>query len=75
MTEETITVYNDGLNEYGRPKGLGQVFENDIIKKKKEQQQNKTDFAAIFGKTCKPVTTDIFENQQLKIPDNNADKH
>ena len=73
MTDETITVYNDGLNEYGRPKGLGHVFENDIIKKKKEQQRNKTDFAALFGKMCTPATTDVFNNQQLSISDEKND--
>lgn len=37
ITKEEITVYNEGLDEKGRGKGLGQVFVNDLWKEKKRR--------------------------------------
>lgn len=50
MTEETVTVYNE-LDDLGKPAGLGQVFKNDLIDKKRERPP-RTDFGAVFGKFC-----------------------
>ncbi len=70
MTQTEIFVYDD-IGEDGRPKGFGQVFQNEIGKlaaKKKE----KTDFGAMFSKICPPATATIFEglSEQLHILEN-----
>lgn len=72
MTETDITVYNDGLDDTGRPQGVGQVFTNDIPKMKTVQKR-KTDYAAIFGKMCGNGSTP-FDTQQLTLEVNNRKK-
>lgn len=64
MTETTITIYNEGLDEFGKAKGLGEMFKNDMIEKKKEARP-KTDFAKIFGRFCEPVS-DVFDGTPPK---------
>ena len=66
MTENEIEVYHD-LDEYGKPKGLAQVYRNEIPQKKKEQPK-KRDFGELFGAICETSTTDIFETGQIGIP-------
>lgn len=71
MTDTTITVYNEGLNDLGKPQGLGQEFVNDVAKIK-EKHRPKTDFAAIFSTFCDNAAVPNFdgassEDTQLKI--------
>jgi len=65
VTQDEIRVFKE-IDKYGNPSGLGQVFENELKDLVKEQEQ-KTDFGALFGKICKPATTDVFDIEQLKI--------
>ncbi len=66
MTETTITVYNDGLDERGNPKGLGNQYVNGVVNIRREQKP-KTNFNAIFDQMCEPSTTDIFDIEQQSI--------
>lgn len=50
VTPEDITVYNE-LDDKGKPKGIGQVFKNELAEKAKERPQ-RTDFGEVFGKFC-----------------------
>lgn len=65
MTKEEISVFSE-IGTDGNPKGVGQVFKNELAKSEKKQTE-KTDFGAIFGKFCESATTDIFNTEQLKI--------
>lgn len=68
ITKTTITVYNDGLNDIGRPQGVGQIFENNIDKLKNNEKKHKTDFAALFSEMCgKNNSSTPFDTEQLKI--------
>ena len=69
MDKSTITVYNDGLDENGKPQGLGQMFKNGISEIK-NQERAKTDFASIIGQMCETGSTP-FDIQQLRISDEN----
>lgn len=51
VTEIDITVYDSGLDQNGKPQGLGQVFKNELANKKKENKP-KVDFKSMFGKIC-----------------------
>lgn len=67
ITKEEITVYNEGLDEKGRGKGLGQVFVNDLWKEKKEETP-RTDFAKLFGEMCEsPNTDNVFKGTQEEM--------
>ena len=66
ITETEIIVYNEGLDRYGRGKGLGVVCINDIPKKK-PQERKKTDFASMFVEMCGTPTTDVFDIEQQRI--------
>lgn len=55
MTETEITVYGDGLDNTGKPQGLGQIFKNDLVDKKKKQKP-KVDYTSLFGKICESST-------------------
>ena len=60
MTFDEITVYSDGVDEKGNPKGLGRVFKNELSGRKKEEKK-KTDFNAIFEKLCESSSLEIGE--------------
>ncbi len=70
VTETEITVYDEGLNNYGRPQGLGQVFKNELANLKKESKP-KVDYKSMFSKICESPTDDkqIFasEPEQTKL--------
>lgn len=70
VTETEITVYDEGLDKYGKPQGLGQIFKNELADKKKESKP-KVDFMSMFGKICENSSgaTNIFSEgvEQLKI--------
>lgn len=65
ITKEEIEVFHD-LDEYGKPKGIAQVFKNELAQMTKEKKE-KRDFGALFGKICESATTDVFDTEQLKI--------
>lgn len=51
VSEKEVTVFDNGLDEHGKPKGLGTVYKNELVEKKKEKRQ-KFDFQSAFGKIC-----------------------
>ena len=65
ITHEEIHVFSD-ITKDGRPKGLGQVYKNELAEKKKEPQE-KRDFGALFGAICDVSTTDVFDIEQQRI--------
>lgn len=71
VIETEITVYDEGLDKYGKPQGLGQVFKNELAEKKKELKP-KIDYKSMFGKICESSTDgeEIFAVKQLKINSN-----
>ena len=60
MTMDEITVYSDGVDDKGNPKGLGRVFKNELSGLKKTERK-KTDFNSIFEKICNNSPLDIQE--------------
>lgn len=70
VTETEITVYDEGLDSYGKPQGLGQIFKNELADKKKENKP-KVDFKSMFGKICESPDdgVDLFPptSEQIKI--------
>lgn len=72
MTKEEISVFNE-IGTDGKPKGIGQVFKNELADMHKEKQE-KRDFGALFAKICEPATTDEFDIEQTKMHlDKNAE--
>ena len=67
MTNDKITVYSEGVNESGYPKGNGHVFKNELTNIKKESIQ-KTDFSSAFEKICEKAKG-MERMEQLKISD------
>lgn len=51
VDESNVTVYDDGLDEYGKPKGCGVIYKNDLSNHKKNLKA-KFDFSNAFGKIC-----------------------
>ena len=75
ITKEEIAVYSEGLTDQGYPKGLAETYVNDLfIKENQTQTRKRSKFAEVFKELCKPVTTDVFDNQQLSISDEKSDK-
>lgn len=70
VTETEITVYDGGLDNYGKPQGLGQVFKNELADKKKESKP-KVDYKSMFSKICESSTDggEVFSSvtEQTKI--------
>ncbi len=56
VDDQNVTVYEDGLDEYGKPKGIGRMFINDLKEKKKEKKA-KFDFGNAFSKICEDDET------------------
>ena len=76
ITKEEIAVYPEGLTDKGYPKGLAETYVNDLfVKQEQKQTRKRSKFAEVFKELCEPATTDIFDNQQLKISDEQSDKH
>ena len=65
MTKEEISVFNE-IGTDGKPKGIGQVFKNELADMQKEKQE-KRDFGALFAKICEPAITDEFDEEQTKM--------
>ena len=58
VSETEVTVFSDGLDNFGRPIGLGQVFKNKLANKKQEKKKP-FDFISAFGKICEDADDDI----------------
>lgn len=68
VTKEEITVYNDGVQDNGYPKGTGQIFKNGLFERREEKRQEKTDFAAAFGSICEsPDVDNVFKGTQEEM--------
>ena len=67
VTETEVVVYDEGLDKYGKPQGLGQVFKNELADKKKESKP-KFDFKSAFGAICESPddSTDIFNSSAVQ---------
>ena len=59
MTDKHITIFNEGLDNIGNPKGLGQVLVNGVAQLKQEKKEH-TDFGGIFSKFCPQDTESPF---------------
>lgn len=71
MTKDEITVYNEGLNEFGRPKGLGVILPNSLGLRFKAEEKKKTDFAALMSEItseCGQMKIDVgpFNSTDIK---------
>lgn len=64
VKEQTVTLYNDGVDKWGKPVGIGQEYENELYGRKKDQVV-KFDFVAAFDKICKRKE----KPQQVKLSD------
>lgn len=73
VTETEIIVYDEGIDDVGKPLGVGQVFKNELAEKKKEEKL-KFDYKSMFGKICENVDGSPFDIQQLKISDSYESK-
>ncbi len=58
VLENEVIVYYDGLDEKGQPKGLGQVFKNEVAELKTKKPK-KFDFKTAFEKICSVETADF----------------
>jgi len=69
VTEDEVTVF-DGLDNKGKPAGLGTIFKNELkelLNNKKQKQ--KFDFKSAFAKICEPLTVQ-FEVQGNFLKEN-----
>ena len=57
VTAKEVVVYDNGLDEYGKPIGLGTIYKNELYEKKKEKKE-KFDFQGAFGRICAPPDND-----------------
>lgn len=71
VTDKEIFVYNDGVDELGKPKGKAAVFKNELVDIKAEQKP-KADFGAMFGKICESADNASVEQLSF-IPVDNPD--
>ena len=54
ITAETVTVYNDGVGNNGKPKGKGRIFANELQDPFRQQQAH-TNMEDVFSKICDDV--------------------
>lgn len=64
VTKQDISVYNDGVDELGKPKGKATMFKNELVDMKAEQRV-KPDFLGMFGKICETADNASFEQMPL----------
>lgn len=64
VTEKEIRVYNDGVDELGKPKGKASVFKNALAEKP-DIQIEKTDFTKAFGNICENADSASYEQLSL----------
>lgn len=67
VTKDEVTVFDEGINDYGRPNGLGQVYKNELAVIKKEKKA-RFDYKSAFGKICENSTDDenVFSSQPIQ---------
>lgn len=58
VTETEVQVFDNGLDSYGKPQGLGMIYKNELAEIKK-QKKEKFDFRSAFEKICKTDTEAI----------------
>ena len=63
VTEEEVKVYSE-IGTDGRPKGVAQVYKNELVKLK-EKKAHKTDFGALFGEICEVATDSPFDTETV----------
>lgn len=63
VTEEEVKVYSE-IGTDGRPKGVAQVYKNELVKLK-EKKAHKTDFGALFGEICEVATDSPFDAETI----------
>ena len=63
VTEEEVKVYSE-IGTDGRPKGVAQVYKNELVKLK-EKKAHKTDFGALFGEICEVATDSPFDTETI----------
>lgn len=51
VTDKEITVFDDGIDDHGKPKGCGQVYKNELADMKMVNKP-KFDYKAVFDKIC-----------------------
>ncbi|MCM1043267.1 MAG: Rep family protein [Corallococcus sp.] len=51
ITSDTVTVYNDGVNDNGKPKGTGRIFSNELQDPFREKL-TRTNMEDVFSKIC-----------------------
>jgi hypothetical protein len=67
VTEKDVTVYNDGVDDLGKPRGVGRVFKNKVADFKSDDKP-KFDFNNAFGKICDDVDIDDpFKNNNYQL--------
>lgn len=54
VTPETVTVYNEGVNDNGKPKGNGRIFRNELQDLAKKQVQ-RTNMENVFANICEDI--------------------
>lgn len=59
VTAEEITVFDEGVDESGKPKGLGRCFVNELSEKKSEKREKRS-FCSLFEKICEDSVTRFF---------------
>ena len=49
VSEDIVRVYDDGVNEFGHPKGPATIIPNELVKKIKSERQ-RPDISSVFKK-------------------------
>ena len=53
VKKSEIIVYYEGLDDNGKPKGIGQIYKNELVNLNMEDKP-KFDYKSAFGKICEP---------------------
>ena len=67
VTKTEVIVYDEGVDEHGKPKGEGRVYRNELAELEKVQR-TKTDFKSMFDRLCKdPGFPDVPVQTKIKL--------
>lgn len=66
VTKKEVKVYNDGVDNLGKPKGLGQIFRNELQDVIAKAPPARTDFGELFEKICTPESISFDDPVQMK---------
>ena len=61
VTREEVIVYDNGLDEIGKPIGTGTIYKNELLELKKIKK-SRFDFQSAFDKICSPGATPFEES-------------